>query len=281
MIPPQTLPNVVLEVVRDYVKRIALALRVVGIVNLQMAYKDGTVYVLEANPRSSRTIPFVSKAVGLPLAKIAANVMIGRSLQEQGYTEEPRTPYVSVKEVLLPFDKLPGADAILGPEMRSTGEVMGIDYNMGLAFFKAELSADNPLPLEGVVFISVRDEDKAAVSVAAKKLSAAGLKIIATNGTAEYLRRSGIPVEKVNKIYNGSPNVLDYMRRGEVKLIINTPTTRQSVRDGYEIRRSAVDNEVPYITTVQAAQAASDAILMARRDEITIKALDEYHKEVR
>jgi carbamoyl-phosphate synthase large subunit len=281
IIPPQTLPNVVLEVVRDYVRRIALALKVVGIVNLQMAYKDGTVYVLEANPRSSRTIPFVSKAVGLPLAKIAANVMIGRSLQEQGYTEEPRTPYVSVKEVLLPFDKLPGADALLGPEMRSTGEVMGIDYNMGLAFFKAELSADNPLPLEGVVFISVRDEDKAAVSVAAKKLSAAGLKIIATNGTAEYLRRSGIPVEKVNKIYNGSPNILDYMRSGEVKLIINTPTTRQSVRDGYQIRRGAVDNEVPYITTVQAAQAAADAILMARGGEITIKALDEYHKEVR
>ena len=281
IIPPQTLPNVVLEVVRDYVRRIALALKVIGIVNLQMAYKDGTVHVLEANPRSSRTIPFVSKAVGLPLAKIAANVMIGRSLQEQGYTEEPRTPYVSVKEVLLPFDKLPGADALLGPEMRSTGEVMGIDYNMGLAFFKAELSADNPLPLEGVVFISVRDEDKAAVSVAAKKLSEAGLKIIATNGTAEYLRRSGIPVEKVNKIYNGSPNVLDYMRSGEVKLIINTPTTRQSVRDGYQIRRGAVDNEVPYITTVQAAQAASDAILMARGGEITIKALDEYHKEVR
>jgi len=281
IIPPQTLPNVVLEVVRDYVRRIALALKVIGIVNLQMAYKDGTVHVLEANPRSSRTIPFVSKAVGLPLAKIAANVMIGRSLQEQGYTEEPRTPYVSVKEVLLPFDKLPGADALLGPEMRSTGEVMGIDYNMGLAFFKAELSADNPLPLEGVVFISVRDEDKAAVSVAAKKLSEAGLKIIATNGTAEYLRRSGIPVEKVNKIYNGSPNVLDYMRSGEVRLIINTPTTRQSVRDGYQIRRGAVDNEVPYITTVQAAQAASDAILMARGGEITIKALDEYHKEVR
>jgi carbamoyl-phosphate synthase large subunit len=165
--------------------------------------------------------------------------------------------------------------------MRSTGEVMGIDYNMGLAFFKAELSADNPLPLEGVVFISVRDEDKAAVSVAAKRLSEAGLKIIATNGTAEYLKRSGIPVEQVNKIYNGSPSVLDYMRRGEVKLIINTPTTRQSVRDGYQIRRSAVDNEVPYITTVQAAQAAADAILMASRKEITIKALDEYHKEVR
>lgn len=280
MIPPQTLPGVVLEVVRDYVRRIALGLQVKGIVNLQMAYKDGTVYVLEANPRSSRTIPFVSKAVGLPLAKIAANVMIGHSLKEQGFTREPKTPYVSVKEVLLPFDKLPGADVLLGPEMRSTGEVMGIDYNLGLAFFKAELSADNPLPLEGLVFISVKDDDKAAVAVAAKKIAEAGLKIIATDNTAEYLKRSGIAVEQVNKIFNGSPNVLDYMRRGEVKLIINTPTTKQSVKDGYQIRRSAVDYHVPYITTIQAAQAAADAILKARKDQITIKALDEYHKEV-
>jgi carbamoyl-phosphate synthase large subunit len=280
MIPPQTLPGVVLEVVRDYVRRIALALQVKGIVNLQMAFKDGTVYILEANPRSSRTIPFVSKAVGLPLAKIAANVMIGRTLKEQRFTKEPKTPYVSVKEVLLPFDRLPGADVLLGPEMRSTGEVMGIDYNLGLAFFKAELSADNRLPLDGLVFISVRDDDKAAVAVAAKKISEAGLKIIATDNTAEYLKKSGIKVERVNKIFNGSPNVLDYMRQGEVKLIINTPTTKQSVKDGYQIRRSAVDYHVPYITTVQAAQAAADAILKARKDQITIKALGDYHKEV-
>jgi carbamoyl-phosphate synthase large subunit len=280
IIPPQTLPGVVLEVVRDYVRKIALGLNVVGIVNLQMAYKDGTVYVLEANPRSSRTIPFVSKAVGLPLAKIAANVMIGRSLREQGFLQEPKTPYVSVKEVLLPFDKLPGADVLLGPEMRSTGEVMGIDYKLGLAFFKAELSADNPLPLGGLVFISVKDDDKAAVAVAARKLVDAGLKIIATDNTAEYLNKSGISVDRVNKIYNGSPNVLDYIKRCEVKLIINTPTTKQSVKDGFQIRRSAVDYHVPYITTIQAAQAAADAIVMAKKDQITIKALDEYHKEV-
>lgn len=280
IIPPQTLPGVVLEVVRDYVRKIALGLKVVGIVNLQMAYKDGTVYVLEANPRSSRTIPFVSKAVGLPLAKIAANVMIDKSLREQGFLQEPKTPYVSVKEVLLPFDKLPGADVLLGPEMRSTGEVMGIDYKLGLAFFKAELSADNPLPLGGLVFMSVKDDDKAAVAVAARKLVDAGLKIIATDNTAEYLKKSGIPVEQVKKIYNGSPNVLDYIKRCEVKLIINTPTTKQSVKDGFQIRRSAVDYHVPYITTIQAAQAAADAIVMAKKDQITIKALDEYHKEV-
>jgi len=280
MIPPQTLPGVVLEVVRDYVRKIALGLNVIGIVNLQMAYKDGVVYVLEANPRSSRTIPFVSKAVGLPLAKIAARVMVGKTLRDQGFTHEPKTPYVSVKEVLLPFDKLPGADVLLGPEMRSTGEVMGIDYKLGLAFFKAELSADNSLPLEGMVFISVKDEDKAAVAVAAKKLYEAGLSIIATDSTAEYLRRSGLPVVRVNKIFNGSPNILDYVKIGEVKLIINTPTTKQSVKDGFQIRRNAVDYHIPYITTIQAAQAAAEAILKAKKDQITIKALDEYHKEV-
>jgi len=280
IIPPQTLPDEVLDTVRDYVRKIALGIGVIGIINLQMAYKDGVVYVLEANPRSSRTIPFVSKAVGLPLAKIAANVMVGRRLREMGYTEEPMLPYVAVKEVLLPFDRLPGADVLLGPEMRSTGEVMGIDYNMGLAFFKAELSADNMLPLEGIVFISVRDEDKQVISQMARKLVNAGLSIIATDGTSEYLRNSGIPVVQVKKIYNGSPNVLDYMRRGEVKLIINTPTTKQAVKDGFQIRRSAVDYHVPYITTVQAAQAAAEAIEMAKKGKITIKALGDYHKEV-
>ena len=280
IIPPQTLSPEVMDTVRDYVRKIALALQVKGILNIQMAYKDGLVYVLEANPRSSRTIPFVSKTVGLPLAKIAAGVMAEATLKELGYTEEPKLPYVSVKEVLLPFDKLPGADALLGPEMRSTGEVMGIDYIPGLAFFKAELSADNSLPREGIVFISVRDEDKAEIGKIAKSLSDAGLKIIATQGTAEFLRGKGISAEKIKKIYHGGPNVLDYMKREEVKLIINTPTTKQSVKDGFQIRRSAVDYHVPYITTVQAAKAAAQAIEIAQRGEITIKALNKYHREV-
>lgn len=281
MIPPQTLPEDVIATVKDYVRRIALALDVKGIINIQMAYKDGVVYVLEANPRSSRTIPFVSKAVGLPLAKIAAKVMAGKTLREMNLNVEPEIPYVAVKEVLLPFDKLPGADVLLGPEMRSTGEVMGIDYNMGLSFFKAEMSAENNLPLDGIVFISVRDEDKAEIAEVARRFVNAGLKIIATGGTSEYLRGSGVPAERVRKIYHGSPNVLDYIRRGEVKLIINTPTTKQSVKDGFQIRRSAVDYHVPYITTVQAARAAAEAIEKALRGELTIKALDEYHREVR
>jgi len=280
IIPPQTLPEVVLDTVREYVKKIAIGLGVKGIVNLQMAYKDGVVYVLEANPRSSRTIPFVSKAVGIPLAKVAARVMVGMTLADMGLTYEPKVPYVAIKEVLLPFDKLPGADVLLGPEMRSTGEVMGIDYNAGLSFFKAELSADNRLPLEGVVFISVRDEDKAEMAGIARKLAAAGLSILATDATSDYLRSQRIPVVRVRKIYNGSPNVLDFMRLGEVKLIINTPTSKQAVKDGSQIRRAAVDYHVPYITTVQAARAAAQAIERARAGQITIKALDEYHKEV-
>ncbi|AET63661.1 carbamoyl-phosphate synthase large subunit [Methanothrix harundinacea] len=281
IIPPQTIPAAVQDTVREYVKKIALALEVKGILNIQMAYKDGIVYVLEANPRSSRTIPFVSKTVGLPLAKIAAGVMAGKSLAEQGVTREPTIPYVSVKEVLLPFEKLPGADTLLGPEMRSTGEVMGIDYIPGLAFFKAELSAENPLPTEGVVFISVRDEDKGPVAEVARKLADSGLSIIATQGTAEFLTKMGVAVKRVEKIYVGSPNVLDYMKRGEVSLIINTPTTKQSVKDGFQIRRNAVDYHVPYITTVQAARAAAQAIEIAKVGEITIKPLEEYHREVR
>lgn len=281
IIPPQTIPAAVQDTVREYVRKIALALEVKGILNIQMAYKDGIVYVLEANPRSSRTIPFVSKTVGLPLAKIAASVMAGKSLAELGYTREPTLPYVAVKEVLLPFEKLPGADTLLGPEMRSTGEVMGIDYNPGLAFFKAELSAENPLPTKGTVFISVRDEDKGPIAEVARKLVESDLSIIATEGTAKFLAGAGIPVEKVKKIYVGSPNVLDYMKRCAVSLIINTPTTKQSVKDGFQIRRNAVDYHVPYITTVQAARAAAQAIEIAKGGEITIKALGEYHQEVR
>ncbi|MHC1630853.1 MAG: carbamoyl-phosphate synthase large subunit [Methanotrichaceae archaeon] len=281
IIPPQTLSSEVQDTVRDYVKKIALEFHVKGILNIQMAYKDGVVYVLEANPRASRTIPFVSKSVGLPLAKIAASVMAECTLQDLGYTKEPVLPYVSVKEVMLPFDKLPGADTLLGPEMRSTGEVMGVDYVPGLALFKAELSADNSLPTEGIVFISVKNEDKKDLAEVAKTLSDVGLSIIATEGTAKFFEGEGVPVKKVKKIYNGSPNVLDYMKHEEVNLIINTPTTKQSVKDGFQIRRNAVDYHVPYITTVQAAKAAAQAIEIAKKGKITIKALNEYHQEVR
>ncbi|MCZ7385835.1 MAG: carbamoyl-phosphate synthase large subunit [Candidatus Methanoperedens sp.] len=279
VIPPQSLKPEIIATVRDYVKKIALALHVVGIVNIQMATKNGLVYVLEANPRSSRTIPFVSKAVGLPLAKIAAKVMAGHSLKELGYTGDIIPKHVSVKEVLLPFDKLPGADPVLGPEMKSTGEVMGIDYDFGRAFFKAEWAADNTLPLSGTVFMSIRDEDKKHIIGVAKKMQDAGLHILGTRGTVMFLEKNGIKIDIINKVSEGTPNIVDLIHKKKVDLIINTPTSKQTVKDGFQIRRAAVDFSVPYITTIQAALAAADAIQAMKNGEITIKSLGEYHTE--
>ncbi len=277
VIPPQSLKPEIIAKVRDYVKKIALALHVVGIVNIQMATKNGEVYVLEANPRSSRTIPFVSKAVGLPLAKIAARVMAGHSLKELGFTSDVIPKHVSVKEVLLPFDKLPGADPLLGPEMKSTGEVMGIDYDFGRAFYKAEWAADNKLPLTGTVFMSIRDTDKALIVKVAKKMQDAGLHIIGTQGTAKSLAENGIRIEVIKKVSEGNPNVVDLIHKKKVDLIINTPTSKQAAKDGFQIRRAAVDFSIPYITTIQAALAAADAIESMKNDRITIKSLSEYH----
>jgi carbamoyl-phosphate synthase large subunit len=207
VIPPQSLSQEVLDQVRDYTRKIALGLRVKGLINIQMAEKGGKVFVLEANPRSSRTIPFVSKAVGIPLAKIAAKVIAGHSLKELGYTDEPKPKHVSIKEVLLPFDKLPGADPVLGPEMKSTGEVMGVDYDFGRAYYKAELAADNLLPLTGKVFLSIRNADKPELVEAARKLQAAGLELMGTRGTVNYLAQHGIFMDTVKKVHYGSPNL--------------------------------------------------------------------------
>jgi carbamoyl-phosphate synthase large subunit len=282
VIPPQSLSSEVLDKVRNYTRKIALALKVKGLINIQMAEKGGNVYVLEANPRSSRTIPFVSKAVGIPLAKIAAKVIAGYSLKSLGYTDEPKPKHVSIKEVLLPFDKLPGADPVLGPEMKSTGEVMGIDYNFGRAYYKAELAADNLLPLTGKVFLSISNADKTELVEVARKLHAAGLELMGTSGTVSYLAQYGIFMDIVKKVHEGSPNVIDMMRRDEVGLIINTPTSKESRRDGSRIRRAAVDFKVPYITTIQAALAAADAIeTMKKGQDLTIKSINEYHREMK
>ena len=277
VIPAQSLKPEILAIVRDYVKKIALALHVVGILNIQMATKNGIVYVLEANPRSSRTIPFVSKATGVPLAKIAARVMVGHTLEELGIIGDVTPKHVSVKEVLLPFDKLPGADPLLGPEMKSTGEVMGIDYDFGKAFFKAEWAGDNKLPMSGTVFLSIRDTDKENIVTVAKKMQDAGLFLLGTGGTARFLAEKGIKIDVIKKVSEGSPNVVDLIHNKKVDLIINTPTSKETVKDGFQIRRAAVDFSVPYITTIQAALAAADAIEAMNRGEITIKSLSEYH----
>ncbi|MDV0447561.1 Carbamoyl-phosphate synthase large chain [Methanosarcinaceae archaeon Ag5] len=282
VIPAQTLSPEIMDTVRDYTKKIALALKVKGMINIQMAEQNGKVYVLEANPRSSRTVPFVSKAVGIPLAKIAAKVMIGKSLKEQGYIadKEPQIKHVAVKEVILPFDKLTGADPLLSPEMKSTGEVMGIDYSFDLAFYKAEMAADNALPLEGNVFVSVRDKDKDDMLLVAKEMSAAGLKMIGTRGTAAFMEKNGVSMDIVLKVHEGNPNVIDRIRKNEVALVINTPTQKtKSKRDGSRIRRTAVDYGIPYITTLQSAKISAKAITAAKEKEMTIKSIQDYNKE--
>jgi carbamoyl-phosphate synthase large subunit len=275
VIPTQSLSQSVLERVRDYTKKISLRLGVVGLVNLQLAVKNDTVYVLEANPRASRTVPFVSKATGIPLAKIAAKVMIGKKLRDLGVSEKVIS-HVAVKEVLLPFNKLSGVDTVLGPEMKSTGEVMGIDYDFGRAYYKASTSADNDIPLKGNIFISVNAEQKEEVICIARKLSALGLTLYGTSGTVEYLAQAGIEANLVRKVQEGSPNAIDMMRHGEIQLIINTPTDKQSRQDHYQIMRVAVDIGIPYITTIQAARAAALAIDAIKREKITLEPLRHY-----
>jgi carbamoyl-phosphate synthase large subunit len=275
VIPTQSLSKEIVDTVREYTKKIALGLGVVGLVNIQMAVKDNVVYIIEANPRASRTVPFVSKATGLPIAKIAAKVMIGKKLRDLGFKERA-IRHVAVKEVLLPFAKLAGVDTMLGPEMKSTGEVMGIDYDFGLAFYKACISADNELPLKGNVFISVNIEQKDEVIPIAKKLRDLGLTLYGTEGTVDYLYEAGVEAHLVRKVQEGSPNVLDMMHHGEIRLIINTPQDRQSRQDHYQIMRAAVDFGIPYITTIQAARAAALAIDAIKREKITLEPISHY-----
>jgi len=275
VIPPQSLSPEIIATVREYTKKIALGLGVVGLVNIQMAVKDNVVYILEANPRASRTVPFVSKATGLPVAKIAAKVMIGKKLKDLGF-REAKIDHVAVKEVLLPFNKLAGVDTILGPEMKSTGEVMGIDYDFGLAFYKACISADNELPLKGNVFISVNIGQKDEVIPIARRLRDLGLTLYGTEGTVDYLHEAGVEAHLVRKVQEGSPNVLDMMHHGEIRLIINTPQDRQSRQDHYQIMRAAVDFGIPYITTLQAARAAALAIDAIKREKMTLEPLSHY-----
>ncbi len=276
VIPPQSLSPSVIARVRDYTKRLALGLGVVGLINIQYAVQDDVVYVLEANPRASRTVPFVAKATGIALAKIAAKVMVGRKLADMGIVE-PAIKYVAVKEVLLPFNKLPGVDTVLGPEMKSTGEVMGIDYDFGRAYYKASTAAENTLPTAGNIFISVTDEQKEEILPIARKLRELGLSLYGTSGTVDFLTQNGVEANLVRKVQEGSPNVIDIMRSGGIRLIINTPADKASRQDHIQIMRAAVDYGIPYITTLQAARAAAMAIDAIQREEITLEPLGHYH----
>jgi carbamoyl-phosphate synthase large subunit len=275
VIPPQSLSESTIRCLEEYTEKISLGLGVVGLINIQYAVKDEVVYVLEANPRASRTVPFVSKATGIPLAKLAAKVMMGRRLRDLGYTK-PKVSHVAVKEVVLPFNKLVGVDTVLGPEMKSTGEVMGIDYDFGRAFYKASISAENEIPTEGNIFLSISDDQKDEFAPIARGFRHLGLNLFATAGTMDFLTMNGIDGQMLRKVQEGSPNVIDMIRRGEIRLIINTPVDKQSRQDHYQIMREAVDHGIPYITTVQAARAAVRAIEVIKKEKITLEPLHHY-----
>jgi len=257
----------------------AMALDVKGLMNVQYAIHEGHVYVLEVNPRASRTVPFVSKATGQPLAKIAARVMVGQSLQSQGYVETATPKYISVKEAVLPFNKFPGADGILGPEMKSTGEVMGVGPTFGEAFLKAQMGAGSVLPSSGKVFISVNDRDKAGIVVVARRLHACGFTLVATDGTRTHLESNGVPAEKILKIHEGRPHVEDAIRSREVVLVVNSPLDEQSQHDDLHVRRAAIMNGVPYTTTLSGAEAATAGIEASLSTPLSVKALQDYHSD--
>jgi carbamoyl-phosphate synthase large subunit len=277
VLPPYLVGAEDMQSMRDQTVSLALALGVVGLINVQYAIKNGVVYVLEVNPRASRTIPFVSKAIGVPLASLAARVIAGETLDDVGLTEEIVPPYVSVKEAVFPFNKFPGTDPVLGPEMRSTGEVMGISDSFGSAFAKSQLAASNGLPLEGVVLITVTDSDKPTVTPIARRFHEMGFRVVATAGTAAYLRARGIPADRIFKVHEGRPNCLDMIVNRDAQLLINTPLGKHAQVDDYLLRQAAIVNRVSYTTTMSAASAASDAILSLRSRKPTVRCLQEWH----
>jgi carbamoyl-phosphate synthase large subunit len=275
VVPPYLLDDDHVETMKDYTRAFARALGVVGLLNVQYAVYEDEVYVLEVNPRASRTVPFISKATGVPLARLAARVMVGRDLDELDAPEEPVVKGVAVKEAVFPFDKIPDADTRLGPEMRSTGEVMGLSDSFGGAFAKAQISAGGALPTEGAVVVTVHDRDKPTAVPIVRRFHELGFEIRGTEGTARYLQGRGIPCETVLKVHEGRPNILDQLRSGEVALLINTPLGKYAQRDDHMIRQAAIARGVPYTTTLSAASAAADAITALRSRRFTVERLQD------
>jgi carbamoyl-phosphate synthase large subunit len=276
VLPPYLITERDIQTMREQTVSLAKALGVVGLINVQYAIKDRVVYVLEVNPRGSRTIPFVSKAIGVPLASLAARVMLGETLESLEFTEEIAPPFVSVKEAVFPFSKFPGTDPVLGPEMRSTGEVMGIADSFGGAFAKSQIAASNKLPLSGAVLITVNDPDKPTVTPIARRFHEMGFEILATSGTSRYLRGRGVPSKPVLKVHEGRPNCHDLLVNGQVQLLINTPLGKHSQIDDYRLRQGAIVHHVSYTTTMSAASAASDAILALRSRAPSVRSLQEW-----
>jgi carbamoyl-phosphate synthase large subunit len=277
VVPPFICPERHLATIRDYTRRIARALKVVGLMNVQYAIKDNVVYVLEVNPRASRTVPYLSKASGVPLAKVAAKIMAGRTLADLGFTRDVEVAGVFVKSPVFPFVRFPGVDTILGPEMKSTGEVMGGATSFGVAFAKAQLAVGQRLPDEGTAFVSVNNDDKANLLPIARDLSELGFRLLATRGTAAYLRAHGLDVDVVFKVNEGRPNVADEIVNSRIHLIVNTPLGRESFFDDRAVRRAAMVYEVPCITTLTGAAAAVSAIKAMRKQGVGVRALQDYY----
>ena len=276
-LPPYSLSEELVAEIRRQTVALALELGVVGLMNIQFAVKDDEVFLIEVNPRASRTVPFVSKATGRPLAKIAARLMAGKTLAELKVSGDIIPKYVSVKEAVFPFVKFPGVDTLLGPEMKSTGEVMGIDFDFGKAFAKAQLGANVKLPSSGKVFVSIKDADKKFIADPVKQLSEAGFSIVATRGTATFLQERGIPCETVNKVKEGRPHCVDALKSHEICMVFNTTFGAQSVADSYSIRRTALMNDIAYYTTMAGIEATVDGIIAMQGETLDVKPLQEYY----
>jgi len=277
VLPPHTLSQKVIEIIRQYTHAMARELKVIGLMNVQYAVKGEDVYVLEVNPRASRTVPFVSKAIGVPLAKLAAKVMAGKTLKELGFTEEIWPKYWAVKESVFPFNRFHGQDILLSPEMRSTGEVMGLDADLGIAYAKSQMAAGGPLPVSGRVFISVSDAHKNEVAEVGRQFAALGFELVATSGTAAVLEKAGLKVRHIFKLSEGRPNAVDLLKNREIQLVINTPAGQSPRADEVKIRTTAVYTGTPIMTTISGAKAAALGIAALRKSGYEVKTLQEYH----
>jgi carbamoyl-phosphate synthase large subunit len=277
VLPPHTLSQAVIETIREHTHAMARELKVVGLMNVQYAVKDEKVFVLEVNPRASRTVPFVSKAIGVPLAKLAAKVMAGKTLKELGFTKEIWPKYWAIKESVFPFNRFHGQDILLSPEMRSTGEVMGLDADRGIAYAKSQMAAGSPLPLSGKVFMSVSDAHKKDVAPVARQFAELGFELVATSGTAAVLEKAGLKVQRLLKLLEGRPNVIDLLKNKEIQLVINTPSGAAPREDEVKIRTTAIYTGTPIMTTLSGAKAAARGIAALKKSGYRVKTLQEYH----
>ncbi len=277
-LPPHSLSEDIQKQLEEQVRLLAKGLHVIGLMNVQFAIQGDDIYVLEVNPRASRTVPFVSKATGISLARVAVNCMVGKSLAEQKVVKVNKANYFSVKESVFPFIKFPGVDSLLGPEMKSTGEVMGIGRTFAEAFAKGQLAAGELIPKSGLVFISVRDEDKSVAADVAKELVELGFTLCATHGTANFIRQAGLKCQDVNKVREGQPHIVDMLKNNQIDMIVNTTEDKQAIADSYSIRRTALQHNIFYVTTMAGAMAT--ILALKHEDMNKINSLQDLHKEL-